>query len=48
MADRSELGWSIVSEYEADELADHSDKEKRLEKARRPLSENSVVVARPY
>ncbi len=33
MADRSELGWRIISQYEADELADHSDKEKRLEKA---------------
>ncbi len=35
MVDRSELGWSIVSEYEADELDDHSDKEKRMEKAKK-------------
>ena len=35
IADRSELGWSVVSEYTADELADNSDDEKRLEKAER-------------
>ena len=33
IADRSEFGWDIVSEYTADELADDSDDEKRLEKA---------------
>ena len=32
IADRSELGWSVVSEYTVDELADD---EKRLEKAER-------------
>ena len=33
IADRSEFGWGVVAEYEADELADGSDDEKRLEKA---------------
>ena len=33
IADRSELGWSVVVEYTADELADDSEDEKRLEKA---------------
>ena len=35
IADRSELGWSVVTEYTADELAEDSDDEKRLEKAER-------------
>ncbi len=30
---RSELGWSVVTKYTADELADDSDDEKRLKKA---------------
>ena len=33
IADRSEFGWGIVPEYTADELADDSDDEKRLERA---------------
>ena len=33
IADRSELGWAVVNEYTADELADNSDDEKRMEKA---------------
>ena len=33
IADRSEFGWSVVAEYTADELADNSDDEKRIEKA---------------
>lgn len=35
IADRSELGWKVVSEYEADELASDSEDEKKLEKAER-------------
>ena len=35
IADRSELAWSVVSEYTADELADDLDDEKRLGKAER-------------
>ena len=33
IADRSINGWGVVQEYTADELADDSDDEKRLEKA---------------
>ena len=33
--DRSELGWSVVVECTANELAEDSDDEKRLEKAER-------------
>ena len=35
IADRSDLGWSVVSEYTVDELAEDSEDEKRLEKAER-------------
>ena len=33
IADCSEYGWEVVAKYKADELADGSDNEKRLEKA---------------
>ena len=33
IADRSENRWGVVAEYTADELADYSDDEKRIEKA---------------
>ena len=33
IADRSSNGWSVVAEYAADELAEDSEDEKRLEKA---------------
>ena len=33
IADRSEYGWGVVAEYEADDLASGSEDEKRLEKA---------------
>jgi len=33
LADRSEFGWSLVAEYDADELADDSDDERKIEKA---------------
>ena len=33
IADRSELGWSVVAEYNAEELADHSEGETRLQNA---------------
>ena len=33
IADRSELGWMVVDEYEEDELADDSGDEKRIEKS---------------
>lgn len=35
IADRSEFGWKVVAEYEADELASDSEDEKKLEKAER-------------
>ena len=35
VADRSEHGWGVVQEYTADELAEDSGDEKRLEKAER-------------
>ena len=37
IADRSENGWGVVAEYTADELAEDSDDEKRLEKAEKTL-----------
>jgi len=33
LADRSEFGWSLVAEYDADELADDSNDERKIEKA---------------
>ena len=33
IADRPELGWSVVAEYNGEDLADDSEDEKRLEKA---------------
>jgi len=35
MADRSELGWAVVTAYEDDELASDSDDEKRIYRAER-------------
>ena len=35
VADRSELGWAVVAEYQADELGDNSDDERKLEHAER-------------
>ena len=32
IADRSELGWAVVNEHTADEFAENSDDEKRMEK----------------
>lgn len=33
LADRSEYGWDLVNEYQADELAEDSDDEKKISKA---------------
>jgi hypothetical protein len=33
LADRSESGWAVVEEYDADALADNSDDERKIEKA---------------
>ena len=46
MADRSENGWAVVQEYEADALADDSDDEKKIEKAERAAEKKAVVAAR--
>ena len=35
LADQSELGWSIVKEYEADELADNSEERRSLQRRRK-------------
>ena len=55
IADRSDLGWAVVSEYTADELAADSDDEKRLEKAEKAAErkaskrkKNSESRQRPY
>ena len=37
IADRSELGWRVVAEYEADKLASDRDNEKKLEKVERSV-----------
>ena len=36
MANRSDNGWAVVQEYEADELADNSDDEKKMKKQKGP------------
>ena len=45
IANHSELGWSMVAEYTADELADNSEDEKPLEKAER-LAERKALKCR--
>ena len=42
LADRSDFGWSVVTEYTADELADNSEDEKRIEKAEKAAEKKSV------
>ena len=42
IADRSELGWKVVDEYEADELASGSEDEKKLERAERTAERKAV------
>ena len=42
IADRSELGWNVVDEYEANELASGSEDEKKLERAERTAERNAV------
>ena len=45
IADRSEYGWGVVAEYQADELASCSEDEKKLEKAER-AAERKVMRKR--
>ncbi len=44
MADRSELGWMVVSEYEEDELADDEDDAKRMAKAQKDAEKKFEAV----
>ena len=46
IADRSELGWAVVSKYTADELADDSDDEKRMLKAEKAAERKAVARKR--
>ena len=47
MAELSELGWAVVAEYTADELANDSKDEKRLERAVKVAKERPPNGARP-
>ena len=42
LADRSELGWSVVEEYEADELADNSEDEKKIARAEKEAERKAI------
>ena len=42
LADHSELGWSVVEEYEADELADNSKDEKRMARAEKEAERKAL------
>ena len=42
LANCSELGWSVVEEYEADELADNSEDEKRIARAEKEAERKAV------
>ena len=48
IADRSEFGWGVVTEYTADELADNSDDEKRLEKAEKAAERKALQEEAPH
>ena len=41
IADRSDFGWDVVQEYQADELAADSDDEKKLSKAEKAAEQKS-------
>uniref|UniRef100_A0A1X7U429 CCHC-type domain-containing protein n=2 Tax=Amphimedon queenslandica TaxID=400682 RepID=A0A1X7U429_AMPQE len=44
LADRSDLGWKVVKEYESDELADNEDDEKRIAKAEKAAEKRAAAV----
>ncbi len=47
MADRSELGWLVINEYEEDELADDEEDAKRMVKAQKSAEKKfEAVVAK--
>ena len=43
IADRSEFGWGVVSEYQSDELAKDSDDEKRLNRAEKAAEKKAAA-----
>ena len=43
LADRSEFGWKLVKNYEADELADDEDDEKRINKAEKAAEKEAAA-----
>ena len=45
VADRSELGWAVVAEYQADDLAENSDDGRKLERAEK-AAERKVAAKR--
>ena len=42
LADHSELGWSVVKEYKADELADNSEDEKKIARAEKEAERKAL------
>ena len=42
MADRSEFGWGLITEYQADELADNSEDERRIHKAEKAAEKRLI------
>ena len=44
LADRSEHCWMMVDEYTADDLADGSEDEKKIERAAEPLGSYSATI----
>ena len=46
IADRSDHGWGVVAEYTADELADDSGDEKRIEKAEKAAEHRALKKRR--
>ena len=46
LADRSEHGWGMVEEYTADDLAENSEDEKRIEKAERAAERKASKTAK--
>ena len=46
VADRSELGWAVVAEYETDALADNPDDERRLENAEKAAERKMLAKKR--
>ena len=43
MADRLEFGWSVVTEFDVDKLADDSDDERKIEKAEKVAERKAAM-----